>query len=304
MVTTPDLAIAKAALTATLLRADPTSLSRAAIAEFLQLLDNTLDECSRPNVQKCKNWIVANAAASSGRNATLGKYLVALSESMETDFDRPSVRRRRLHVLYVASDVLHHVVTRQGLRDFSRAWEAHLPAVVAAASTFEKYPRHLAKVRDLIALWEERAYVPPALVTRIREAFTRASDKDSGTRIQMSSEALKLAKEAPFVLPASHGDASAPWSDLPAASWLAHLDPNSAMPMSRSLLRPIQLRPGPAKEALAKLVKATLSDADDLYRKGRLQERAAVDFTLLGEMRKPREASSATGLADANTEVP
>lgn len=51
MVSTPDLAVAKAALTATLLRADPDSLHQGDVARFLELLDDTLDRCSRTNVK-------------------------------------------------------------------------------------------------------------------------------------------------------------------------------------------------------------------------------------------------------------
>ena len=74
------------------------------------------------------------------RAATLGKFLVALSESMELDFDRPSVKRRRLGVLYIVSDVLHHVVARQRNSWFAEVWGVHLPAMVATASTLKSVP--------------------------------------------------------------------------------------------------------------------------------------------------------------------
>lgn len=48
---TPELAIAKAALSASLFRADPTSTSRPAVDDFIQLLTSTLMQCSRSNVQ-------------------------------------------------------------------------------------------------------------------------------------------------------------------------------------------------------------------------------------------------------------
>jgi hypothetical protein len=53
MVATPELASAKAALTSSLRRHDPNPLTKRDVEEFIQLLDNTLDECSRPNVQVC-----------------------------------------------------------------------------------------------------------------------------------------------------------------------------------------------------------------------------------------------------------
>ncbi|KAM0343068.1 hypothetical protein ACHAPU_008969 [Fusarium lateritium] len=50
---TPELAIAKATLSATLFRADPTPLSRPIVEAFFPLLTNALAQCSRPNVQVC-----------------------------------------------------------------------------------------------------------------------------------------------------------------------------------------------------------------------------------------------------------
>lgn len=52
--TTPELqqhALAKANLTAVLLRADPTPVSKDAISQFHTLLDTTLTTCSPPNIQ-------------------------------------------------------------------------------------------------------------------------------------------------------------------------------------------------------------------------------------------------------------
>lgn len=47
----PELAIAKAALSASLFRADPVSLSRPSVDAFFQQLSTTIIQCSRPNVQ-------------------------------------------------------------------------------------------------------------------------------------------------------------------------------------------------------------------------------------------------------------
>ncbi|KAM4066487.1 RNA polymerase II-binding domain-containing protein [Hirsutella rhossiliensis] len=299
MVSTPDLVVAKTALTATLIRADPNALHRGDVARFLELLDNTLDECSRPNVQKCKNWIIANVVPSGRRAATLGKYLVALSESMDIDFDRPSVMRRRLHVLFIASDVLHHVITRQRNDELARSWDSHLPAMVATASTFEKCPKHLTKVRNLISLWEEREYLHAAFITRLRDSFAQASDKNSGTRIQISKEALKLAKEAPYTMPSSHGDPSTAWNHLPATSWLVQLAPDSTRPVRRDYLRPSQLTPGRLQEDLINRVKSALSDVEALFQDEHVREKTGADFNLLGEVQK--QGDSADDAASIDT---
>ena len=48
---TQELTIAQAALSASLFRADPTSLSRASVDAFFPLLSAAVTRCSRPNVQ-------------------------------------------------------------------------------------------------------------------------------------------------------------------------------------------------------------------------------------------------------------
>jgi hypothetical protein len=48
---TPELAIAKAALSACLFRADPSSISRPAVDGFFALVAATAARCSRDNVQ-------------------------------------------------------------------------------------------------------------------------------------------------------------------------------------------------------------------------------------------------------------
>lgn len=46
-----ELAIAKAAFSASLFRADPTSLSRPQVESLFPLIDAAVTQCSRPNVQ-------------------------------------------------------------------------------------------------------------------------------------------------------------------------------------------------------------------------------------------------------------
>lgn len=47
----PELAIARAALSASLFKADPTSLSRPAVDALFPLVDAVILQCSRHNVQ-------------------------------------------------------------------------------------------------------------------------------------------------------------------------------------------------------------------------------------------------------------
>ncbi|KAH6987903.1 hypothetical protein BKA56DRAFT_669502 [Ilyonectria sp. MPI-CAGE-AT-0026] len=281
---TPELAIAKATLSATLFRADPTSLSRPAVDTFFPLVTSALAQCSRPNVQKCKAWVVDNIAPSPARVVALVKYLAALSKNLQDDGEKPSVKRRRLHVLYVVNDVLHHVVKRKGDAKFATVWDAGLPSLIASAAAFDNCPKHKKKLENLIELWEEKQYFSSDLVSKLRDALAKGIVSQISTVPQPSTTSLKLAKDTPYILPSLHGDPTSPWYDLPAASWLPHLTPNSTKPMIPELIRPIQLVSGPADKALATAVKSLLSDVERLFSKDqKMDDDPHLDLNELGE---------------------
>ncbi|KAH7318183.1 hypothetical protein B0I35DRAFT_431492 [Stachybotrys elegans] len=280
----PELAIAKAALSASLFRSDPTSLSRPAVDALFPLLSSTLVQCSRPNVQKSRAWIAQNVAHSTTRTAALAKYLLALSKNQQDDGTRPSVKRRRLHILYLLNDVLFHAVTGSGDAHTARALEPMLPMLVASAAAFDKCPKHVRKLQDLVALWEEKKYFPDEVVSQLKDAIVGGPSNPSTLDLQPSAASIKLARDAPYLLPSFHGDTSTPWYDLPAATWLPHLTPNSTKPMFPDLIRPIQLAPGPADKALTSAVQNLLADVDKIFsREVKLDEDEQVDIDELGE---------------------
>ncbi|KFA62852.1 hypothetical protein S40285_02248 [Stachybotrys chlorohalonatus IBT 40285] len=279
----PELAIAKAALSATLFRADPTSLSRPAVDAFFNQLSTTLARCSRPYVQKCKQWIVENIAPSNARTTALAKYSLALSKNQQDDGQRPSVKRRRLHLLYVLNDVFFQVVVRNGDKKFGLRWEVVLPALVASAADFEMCPKHIQKIQNLIGIWEQKQYFSLELIARLKEAATNGGNVDVDTQ-PFSENSIKLSKDTPYVLPSFHGDSSTPWYDLPAATWLPHITPNSAKPMIPSLICPIQFAPGPADKALASAVQTLIADVDRMFSKeASWREDPHADINELGE---------------------
>ncbi|KAH7165744.1 hypothetical protein EDB81DRAFT_780312 [Dactylonectria macrodidyma] len=282
---TPELAIAKATLSASLFRADPSSLSRPAVEAFFSLVTSALAQCSRPNVQKCKAWIVDNIAPSSTRAAALTKYLAALSKNLQDDGEKPSIKRRKLHLLYIINDVLHHVVKTNGDSRFATVWESALPNLVASAAAFDNCPKHKKKLESLIGLWEEKKYFDTNFYSTLQDALKNGVVASQvSTDPQSSTTSLKLNKDAPYVLPSLHGDPTIPWYDLPAASWLPHLTPNSTKPMMPELIRPIQLVSGPANKTLATAVKNLLSDVERIYSKGqKTSDEANVDLNELGE---------------------
>ncbi|KAI7766143.1 hypothetical protein LZL87_001256 [Fusarium oxysporum] len=281
---TPELAIAKATLSATLFRADPTSLSRPEVEAFFPILTDALAKCSRPNVQKCKVWIIDKIAPSAARTTALAKYFNALSKSLQDDGSRPSIKRRRLHLLYVLNDVLYHAVTRNDDFKFATAWEPVLPGMIASAAAFDNCPKHKQKIADLIRLWENQQYVKSSFAKKLEDALASGVAPQTAQEAQPSNVTLKLAKDAPFTLPSFHGDSTVPWYDLPATTWLPHLTPNSTKPMFPDQIRPIQLAAGPADKVLVNAVQDLLGEVERMFSKEqKWNDEPGNDLNELGE---------------------
>ncbi|KAK2002698.1 hypothetical protein LX36DRAFT_651961 [Colletotrichum falcatum] len=268
----PELAIAKASFSALLFRKEPVSLTRPEIDTFHNLLHDAIQQCSPANVQKCKRWVLKNLVPSPPRVAALGKYLSALSNSLPDEAKtKPSTRRRRLHILYILNDVLYHSVVRDRDSRVATNLEASLTALLHGAAKFRNCPKQTRKVDDLLALWEKHNYFSAATIDSLRETVKEAPDGEvskATTQDQTGSNlGSKLPKNAPYMIPSIHGDPNTPWFDLPAATWLPHLTPNSTKPINPDMIKPLQLAPGPADKALANAVKDLLVDVERLYNK-------------------------------------
>ncbi|SPQ21180.1 fb3516b8-3942-4d41-af5f-4c6ba0de0449 [Thermothielavioides terrestris] len=297
-----ELIVAKTTLSGALFRADPRPCSRDDIESLLALLDLTIAECSPPNVQRCKQWALSNLVSSSARVAPFCKYLVALAGSFGGEKDAaaapaapgskrpriPSAKRRRLHVLYILSDILYHVKHRNRDDAFAQKVEPFLPPLVRSAASFHNCPKHIRKLHDLVGLWEENGYFSPSftqqLHTAIDEGPSSGAEARNGDEVDNSANSIaQAAKNAPWVMPAMHGDPSTPWYDLPAGNWLPVLEPNSTRPMNPSMIKPLVLSRGPADKALVEAVKSLLSDVDRLYSKEANFDEASPNIGRLGE---------------------
>ncbi|KAI0118513.1 hypothetical protein F4776DRAFT_634433 [Hypoxylon sp. NC0597] len=289
----PQLAIAKVSFSAVLLRPDPTSCSRGEIDEFLQLLDATISRCSPPNVQKSKQWILKTLAQSPARITALGKYMTALAKSFPQDVAasrktrEPSSKRKRLHILYILNDVLYHAYVRDENPGFAEKLESFMPDLFRLAAAFLNSPKHTKKVQDLVALWSENRYFSEAFIQKlqaiIQDAPNSVSDVDAPADGALAT-GTKSTKDAPFIMPAIHGDVTASWYDLPAANWLPVIEPNSTRPMNPDMIKPLQLTAGPAEKNLIKAVQDLLADVDRIYNKDHREvERSTEDIDQLGQ---------------------
>ncbi|KAI0376544.1 hypothetical protein F5Y04DRAFT_266262 [Hypomontagnella monticulosa] len=289
----PQLAIARVSFSAVLLRPDPTSCSRGEIDEFLQLLDATISRCSPPNVQKCKQWILKNLVQSAPRISALGKYLTTLAKSYSLDIAasrqarEPSSKRKRLHILYILNDVLYQLHIRNQDTGFAEKLEAAIPELVRVTAAFPNCPKHSKKVLDLVDLWGEKRYFSGTFIQKLRAIIQEAPNsvsKDDAPTSGAQATGGKSSKDAPFIMPAMHGDTTVSWYDLPAANWLPVIEPNSTRPMNPDMIKPLQFVAGPAEKNLIKAVQDLLADVDRIYNKDQGNaDRPTEDIDQLGQ---------------------
>ena len=208
----------------------------------------------------------------------------------------PSGRRRQLHILYLLNDLLHHVKYHTDsssiypiLDGDAQSFLVHLFGFVSAYS-IEAYAIHHKKIQNLLDLWDSNGYCQSSRMAKLRETKAKAaelgfpfSDDETSTANALGEESLsEEKKEAPYIMPASHGDSLTPFYDLPAANILPHIMPNSAIPINPQLVKPLQFTEGPANEGLTTAVKNFLRDIESLD-KAVSDEDMFVDVDELGQ---------------------
>ncbi|KAI9667080.1 MAG: hypothetical protein M1831_001257 [Alyxoria varia] len=304
-----SVAIAKASLAAGLLRPDPSSVSRDEITKLHTKLDDAITKCTPANIQTCKNWLLDNVVPSSARTVAFGKYVAALSSSLDnegsdlkravsiTSSGRPSARRKCLHILYLINDLLHHTRYHSQSASVHAAFASNiqqqLPTLAASATSIDdpKNPKRNRKLSDLLGLWDENGYYSQEYIRKLRQAVDSArtyySNEEKASVYQHSSkgDGSKHAKGTPFVMPATHGDTSTPWYDLPAGNLIPHIIPNSTAPINPKLVRPMQFMAGPAEESLVGVVKDFLQDVSSIYddTATAVQENQVADIDDMGQ---------------------
>ncbi|KAL5047360.1 hypothetical protein BDW71DRAFT_179948 [Aspergillus fruticulosus] len=307
-----QVAIAKASLAAGLLRPDPTSVSRDEITTLHTTLDRALSHCSPANIQRCKSWLRNYVVASSNRVALLAKYLVALSASFDSSppadekqketqnnqamqTQRPSVKRKRLHMLYLLNDLFHHTKYHESSSSafltLSGSLQPHMVELLSYAACYdhEKNPKHHRRLGELLDIWQEHGYFGADYVGKLREVVANSAVsgpvKSSATPGVESTEPDRKSRDAPYTMPATHGDPSTPYYDLPAGNLIPHIIPNSTVPLRPDMIKPLQFLAGPADEKLVTALKAFLADVDRIYNPGSPKQKDGeiVDIDELGQ---------------------
>lgn len=245
---------------------------------------------------------------SAARTIAIGKYLVALSASFKkyanedgTKLSKehgPSGRRKQLHLLYLLNDLFHHnkYHTESSLNYQVLIGNIQLYLLDllghAAAYSVDIYASQQRKIQGLLDIWDRSGYYESSYIAKLRGTVTNAATggyPDTGQGSKGANDAWDDAtgdvkKDAPYIMPASHGDPSTPYYDLPAGNMLPHIMPNSATPINPQLVKPLQFVTGPADEGLATAVKAFLQNVESLEDIGFGDEETDIDIDDFGQL--------------------
>ncbi|RMZ90062.1 hypothetical protein DV736_g2709, partial [Chaetothyriales sp. CBS 134916] len=265
--TNHHLIVAKATFAASLLRPDVTKIDRSELPHFHFLLETATIRCSSSNIQKCKQWLLDHILSSSQRTSSFARYLTAFAKYAQVpDGQKPcSSQRQHLHILYLLNDLLHHAKYHAAddtmKYDLTQAFQSPLFELVRQASVSAK-ARVRKRLKSLLSLWEDAGYFEANVI-----ATTHKVINDPSTSIEPEEKSATHAittREAPYIMPATHGDPSLPFYELPAGNLMLHIIPNKAIAMRPHSIRPLQLTPGPADESLANAVRDFLKDIETI----------------------------------------
>lgn len=169
-----------------------------------------------------------------------------------------------------------------------------MPELFANAAQ-EKKPRVLRRLSELAEIWTEASYYDDPTLAQVRQCIASGQ-----TTVRVEDDSIKntlRSIEAPWLMPATHGEANTPYCDLPAANMMPHILPNSSRSIRPENMRALQLPGGSADRDLIHAVKDFLEDVktiEDPFTKFD-DERAAMHIDDLGQLNYTNEAGDSMG---------
>jgi CID domain len=227
---------------------------------------------------------------SSARVAALGKFLTAIADSTSigesSTGEKPRRQRTHLHILYLLNDVLHwqkyHERRTRQFTTFAvemQDWISDLVESYAQASSVNpSNPKYQHRILELLEIWSSNAYFAEPFVQSLRESASSFVETKSqrlskdGFNSSAGTQQPKEGKSAPWIMPATHGDPSTPYYDLPAANMIPLIKPNSSRPIDPGQMKPLRLASGPADKKLISLVEDLINEVDRIYDGTTLQD--------------------------------
>ncbi|KAI1615216.1 hypothetical protein EDD37DRAFT_512027 [Exophiala viscosa] len=263
------LSLAKAAFGASLLRHDVTKVSRDELPQFHSAFEAVLSNCSRQNIQTCKGWLLENVAVSATRITAFGRFLANTSKHLASQADETAsstVPRQRLHILYLLNDLLHHSRYHATDKDLHTTLTQSLHPFLSELfqlATKDAKPKISRRLQDLVEIWQGAEYLEKNLLDRIADILTGIGPGTT-EEVQAEPKLERATKELPYNLPATHGDPSLPFYDLPAGNLMPLIVPNSSQPMRADDIRALHFSAGAADESLVNALKDFLVDVQSM----------------------------------------
>lgn len=179
---------------------------------------------------------------------------------------RVSAKRKRLHLLYLINDILHHMKFRDGSRSgfpkFAESVEGVLPGIFAATVAGRGKGKQHGRVTRLLGIWNEKGYFAQDVMDGFRAALENTTSSSTNATSDATSSA---AEKKTLLLPPLHGDPTIPFYDLPAGNLLPHITPNSTDPIDTRKIKPVQFASITPSEELKTAVERFLSGVKRLY---------------------------------------
>ncbi|KAI9721663.1 MAG: hypothetical protein M1828_005031 [Chrysothrix sp. TS-e1954] len=248
MAASNSIVIARASFEAVLRRPDPTPVTRDAVKHL---------------------------HTSDARTGAFAKYLGSLAASFEAEKGKNGLvkgaraERKCLHILYLLHDLLHHAKhhlprSSNAHASLTKGLQDQLSGIISRARPSGSAPSHRKQQRrleDLLTIWSDEYHFDPSTLDKLQ----RAAEASDAVQPTDESEPAKAPKNVPYTLPATHGDPSTPWYDLPAGNILPEITPNSTRPIHPNSIKPIQFKPGPPEPHLISAVETLLKDVETMY---------------------------------------
>lgn len=172
-----------------------------------------------------------------------------------------------LHAIYLLHDVLHHLKhhlrDQNQHRDFSQACQSVVIEGFQSA-TVDNKKRIRTRLHQLMTIWKDDDVVGEDVLEQLETILSKRTRDRGGEKTVHDPTPVSSSKEAPFLMPATHGDPSLPFHELPAGNYMPHILPNRTVPMRSDSIKPLRFAPGPADVSLVNAVKDLLKDIDSI----------------------------------------
>jgi hypothetical protein len=190
-------------------------------------------------------------------------------------------RRKRLHMFFIANNILLHGKDLPGIA------EALLPALPTLAFCEDRKSHFYIRVTDLLEIWRGQGLLDPKAVKSIQDAATGLTEINTRTMHEERKAKIDKAAES---LPQYHGEHGVKWFDLPAANWLSLLSGNPGSRIDPELLAATHVK-HPDDPKIKNMVLALKREVELMGRAMSKEELIATDVDKIGQIMRRDDAT-------------